>query len=210
MGENALPVFRASYGGSVSEHFRFGRDMGRAFRSTISARLAILRSTGLPRPFDLALHEARFPEYVAELRGLANGSGLAFDTILRLNLDEEAAHDLPSGELFGCSDSVFSSRRRATDEEPDDRPQVAPPVVGHNEDNSPADKEKVFLADVAFDGAWFVALTYAGELPTSGFGWNADVAFTTDYVEPLSAENAASSLLCASRSRCRIVNDRTA
>ncbi|KAJ8605628.1 hypothetical protein CTAYLR_000102 [Chrysophaeum taylorii] len=109
------------------------------------------------RGFDESFHEQKYPLFMAEIRGIANGSGVDYDEILWLNLREEGR---------GCSD------------------YTVPPAVGHNEDNRPSDWNRTFLAEVWIDGAFMVGYVYAGELPTGGFGWNTKIVATVDYVEP--------------------------
>jgi len=162
----AWKVFRGSYGSSKAEHWRFGYEMGQTYAAAIRERRPLWRGTEeeLRRVFDETFYEERYPLYLEELRGVAAGSGVDEFSIFKLNMQEETR--AAPAKADGCSD------------------YTAPPVVGHNEDNRASEKNKTFLAEVAFDGEWFSALTYAGELPTAGFGWNAHVAFTTDYVEP--------------------------
>ena len=42
----------------------------------------------------VAAHTKAFPDYLEEIRGLADGSGVAYDTLLRLNLESELDNEV--------------------------------------------------------------------------------------------------------------------
>ena len=183
-----MRVFRGSYGGSVEEHWRFGYEMGVKFKEDIRVRLSEMAQEPATRALSDIFDEERYDgKVLAEVQGIADGSGFPYESILALNLREEMHGGVSNYHTQGCSD------------------YTAPPVVGHNEDNRASERNRTFLAEVTIDGTSFVALVYAGELPTAGFGWNEKVAFTTDYVEPVDFLNTgygrvfvARSLLAAS------------
>ena len=194
-----LPVFEGTYGAGLAEHARFGREFGARFAATIGARfnasatlsgalLPWVRS-GAPAAREayagfLAAHEAAFPEFVAELRGLADGAGLPFDAVLVQNLREEfgdaynraAAEALDGGAPLPpitpradhCSDVLLW------------------PLDAHNEDSDAGDLGHAVLVRARVDGRSFWAFTYAGDLPSGAFGvaLDAGIGFTLNYVHP--------------------------
>ena len=130
----------------------------------------------------LASHSQTYPLYVEELRGIAEGSGLPFETIFINNLVEELQNFAPAAtgttktDRFRsdhCSDYVLHTPSSC--------------VIGHNEDNARSSFGHTFLANVTIDGQRFVAYVYGGDLPTGAFGWvpaPARIAFTLNWVHP--------------------------
>jgi len=112
-----------------------------------------------------------------ELEGLAEGSGVPFETIFVQNLSEEFDDAVPTTFTLGnqhgaktlrCSDIVLvggPSELR---------------VVAHNEDSGVADVNHTAIIRARIGNQpRFVAFTYLGDLPTGAFGANANgIAFT--------------------------------
>ncbi|KAG2775381.1 hypothetical protein PC129_g14300 [Phytophthora cactorum] len=190
------------YGDEVFEfygdsHFEFGRQMGLRFRDKIQDRMRLnskLQTLLLPfaktstgrKLLDryLLTHRTRFPQYVEELEGVAEGSDVSFETIFIENIVEEFSNSIPpsfQSDVFStearhpvlrCSDIVLSSSEMH--------------VVAHNEDSGEVDVNRtaIVIAKIA-DEPKFVAYTYLGDLPSGAFGFNQNgVAFTLNFVQP--------------------------
>lgn len=117
----------------------------------------------------LEVNQARFPDYVAELEGLAQGAQLPFRDLLLVNL----RGDYLSGKVVGgCTDVVVFRDDAA--------------LIGHNEDGDPAFQGELYLARVQVEGKpAFTALCYPGFLPGNAFGFNSEgICFSVDSVRP--------------------------
>ncbi|KAG7389850.1 hypothetical protein PHYPSEUDO_009363 [Phytophthora pseudosyringae] len=178
-------------------HFEFGRDMGLRFQDKIQERMRLntkLQTLLLPfahtstgrKLLDryLAVHRATFPQYVEELEGVAEGSGVPFETVFIENVVEEFSNSIPPSfqskvfpaegrhPVLRCSDIVLTSSKMH--------------VVAHNEDSREEDVNRtaIVIAKIA-DEPKFVAYTYLGDLPSGAFGFNQNgVAFTLNFVQP--------------------------
>ena len=116
----------------------------------------------------LELHRKQFPQYIAELEGMADGSGRPFEEIFAVNLRGEfagmiaATHPAESAaytDVQGCTDCLVLT------------PDVA--LIGHNEDGSPAGSGNMYVVRVAVDDCpTFTALCYPGFLPGNASGFN--------------------------------------
>ena len=119
----------------------------------------------------LPFAEERVPQYVEELRGMADGAELDFNDLLVLNcmeaLTEDALH-------AGCTSLAAA-------------PEVTADgslLVGHNEDWLPDDFETVYLVHAQpHDEPAFLAITYGGLLPNIGFNQHG-IAQCCDSVYP--------------------------
>lgn len=120
----------------------------------------------------LELNRVRYPDYLAELEGLAQGAECPFEELFLLNMRGEYWGYLCDLEPRGCSDCSL-----VTDE-------VA--LIGHNEDGSPAFQGNMYLVRAKIEGKpAFTALSYPGFLCGNGFGFNAEgVCFSVDNVRP--------------------------
>mmetsp|Transcript_11945 Transcript_11945/g.16161 ORF Transcript_11945/g.16161 Transcript_11945/m.16161 type:complete len:261 (-) Transcript_11945:295-1077(-) len=161
-----LEVFEGEFIGREA-HFEFGEALGKRFADKVRQRV-----NGLPNETSIPLawkerHEKRFPNYIAELRGIASGSQVAYEKILALNFDEELA--ILSLTEEHCSDGVL--------------PKLG--VLVHNEDGAESDKNATFLVNVRIGKSRFYAYTYAGELCSGAFAWTPILAYTLNYVQPL-------------------------
>jgi hypothetical protein len=177
-----------------ASHRQVGRAIGRRFGDQIHHvfdNYVFLQERLLPfhrsatgrslyRAF-LDLHTARFPEYVAELEGMAQGAERPFEDVFLVNLRGEyrglmalerlAGDGTVSGDQ-GCTDCLVL------------RPEAA--LIGHNEDGTPSAQGRMFVVSANI-GAQpsFTALCYPGFLPGNALGFNASgVMHTVDAVSP--------------------------
>ena len=101
--------------------------------------------------------ESALPQYVDEMRGLAEGAGLSFDDILVLNTIESITSDRLH---LGCTSLAAGGEATAD----------GSVLVAHNEDWYPDDLEDVFLVHGEPEGEPpFLAVSYGGLLPNIGF-----------------------------------------
>ena len=116
----------------------------------------------------LKLHQTHFPQYIAELEGMADGSGRPFEEIFAVNLRGEFAGLIASKQQTGsptdagvqsCTDCLVLI------------PEAA--LIGHNEDGSPAGYGNMFVVHASIDKKpTFSALCYPGFLPGNALGFN--------------------------------------
>ena len=120
----------------------------------------------------LGLNRARYPEYFAELEGLAQGAGWPFEDLFLANMRGEYREYLHELYARGCSDCAV-----VTDD-------VA--LIGHNEDGAPEFRGNMYLVHARVEGKpAFTALSYPGFLCGNAFGFNAEgVCFSIDNVRP--------------------------
>ena len=120
----------------------------------------------------LELHQIRYPDYLAELEGIAQGSGRPFEDLFLTNLRGEYRTSFQDAEVWGCSDCAL-----VTDD-------VA--LIGHNEDGSPTFRGNMYVVHARVEGKpAFTALSYPGFLCGHAFGFNAEgICFSVDHVQP--------------------------
>ena len=126
----------------------------------------------------LKLHWQRFPGYMRELEGIAEGAQRPFEEIFLVNLRGELSGLIsPAPEAGepadqGCTDCLMCTAESA--------------LIGHNEDGSPAAASRMYVLKVNLnDGLAFSALSYPGFLPGNAFGFNAaGILHTADHVAP--------------------------
>ncbi|XP_064612862.1 beta-alanyl-dopamine/carcinine hydrolase-like [Liolophura sinensis] len=122
--------------------------------------------------------ENRFPNYMEEIKGTADGCGIAYEQILVSNFWRELyAHPSNSGygkaaileEPMGCTDILLNNDKAK--------------VIGHNEDGELTmnDQDYIVCAEIdeyktkdgrVFPAEKFVAHTYPGVLPGGCFAFN--------------------------------------
>lgn len=101
--------------------------------------------------------EECYPQYVDEMRGIAEGADVKFDDIAVLNVMEGVVTD--ALHLSKCTSMAVNQERTA-----DGRVLIA-----HNEDWVPEDEPDVFILRVQPDDEpAFLAMTYGGLLPNIG------------------------------------------
>jgi hypothetical protein len=164
-------------------HREAGRNIGHHFAGAIhrffdnysflqKQLLPFLKSSTGQRLFQsyLKLHQTHFPRYIAELEGMADGSGRPFEEIFAVNLRGEIAGLIASKQqtinptatdagVQGCTDCLVLT------------PETA--LIGHNEDGSPAGYGNMFVVHADIDDRpKFSALCYPGFLPGNALGFN--------------------------------------
>lgn len=103
--------------------------------------------------------EESYPQYIDELKGIADGAGCAFEDLFILHLRGELLPHETKADLAGCS-TCFSPGHNGV-------------ILGHNEDASLAFCNELFLAHVIIPGETrFTAMCYPGFLPGNAVGWN--------------------------------------
>eukprot|EP00929_Paragymnodinium_shiwhaense_P086760 TRINITY_DN47202_c0_g1_i1.p1 TRINITY_DN47202_c0_g1~~TRINITY_DN47202_c0_g1_i1.p1 ORF type:complete len:426 (-),score=47.63 TRINITY_DN47202_c0_g1_i1:273-1550(-) len=183
---------------SLHAHERFGRAMGSTFASGIQARfdawkslkdslLPALKTPAGSRLYNafLSLHNETFPQYIAEMNGVAQGAGLPFELVFIAQIQQEFAAQLhrevgQTDDAIGkavasdhCSDYMMCSATRC--------------VGAHNEDGDEFNINRTFVVDARFGagGLRFKAFVYMGELPSGAFGVNSHgIGFTLNWVGP--------------------------
>lgn len=120
----------------------------------------------------LPFAQERYPQYVEEMLGIAEGAGVAFDDIAAVNAMEAVTTD--ALHLTKCTSMAINQARTADEHV----------LVAHNEDWLPDDEADVYLVHAEpEDEPPFLAMTYGGILPNVGF--NAEgIAQCCDSVYP--------------------------
>jgi isopenicillin-N N-acyltransferase-like protein len=120
----------------------------------------------------LPFAQERYPQYVDEIIGISEGSGVAFDDLAVLNAMEAVTMD--ALHLTKCT-SIAVNDTRTSD---------GHVLVAHNEDWLPEDEEDVYIVHASpVDEPAFLAMTYGGLLPNIGFN-SAGIAQCCDSVYP--------------------------
>ncbi len=106
----------------------------------------------------LPFAEERYPHYVDELHGLAEGANAPFDDIMVLNAMEAVTMD--ALHLTRCTSMAVNDERTADGHI----------LAAHNEDWIPEDENDVLIISAKPDkDPPFLAMTYGGLLPNVGF-----------------------------------------
>jgi len=154
-------------------HLEMGRQIGEARREQIqhsveNAHVLIDQSYNtLELTWDgaqiqarkyLPFAEERYPQYVDEWRGIAEGANVPFDEIVTLNVMEAVTTD--ALHLTRCTSFAVNEERTADGHV----------LAGHNEDWVPEDENDVYvvLAKPVKEPP-FLSMTYGGLLPNVGF-----------------------------------------
>jgi isopenicillin-N N-acyltransferase-like protein len=102
--------------------------------------------------------EERYPQYIEEMRGIAEGAGVSFDDVGVVNVMEAVTVD--ALHLTKCTSLAVSQERT----------QNGHVMLAHNEDWVPEDERDVFLVEARPDDEPpFMAMTYGCLLPNIGF-----------------------------------------
>jgi len=163
-----LPLVRLE--GSHGEMgVQLGRDRASQVHSMIDMyrRLFVQAGTklGLDSWEEAILHAHKYlpfaeestPQYVDEMRGIAEGAGAPFDDVLVLNCIEAITSDALH---LGCTSLAMGPEATAS----------GSVLIGHNEDWIPEDIHNVFVVHARpEDEPAFLAITYGGLLPNIGF-----------------------------------------
>jgi isopenicillin-N N-acyltransferase-like protein len=179
-----LPIVHAR-GRHADIGFQVGAERGEQVRHMVETYRRLLRDqrqalgvTGWSDGVNIARRylpfiEAALPQYIAEIRGMAEGAGVSFDDLLVLNSIESITADRLH---LGCTSMAVgpgASRDGSV-------------LMAHNEDWYPEDVDDVFLVHARPEGEPpFLALSYGGLLPNIGFnaagvGQGCDTVYATD------------------------------
>lgn len=106
----------------------------------------------------LPFADESYPQYVDELRGIAEGANVEFDDVVVLNVMEAVTMD--ALHLTRCTSFAVNDERTADGHV----------LVAHNEDWVPEDENDMFVVSAKPDKEPpFLAMTYGGLLPNVGF-----------------------------------------
>jgi isopenicillin-N N-acyltransferase like protein len=167
MASRQLPVIHI-YGA----HYQMGCQMGEACRDQVQHSIANAH-TLIADAFEhlqltwegaqiqakkyIPFAEERYPQYVEELKGIANGANVSFDDVAVVNGMEAVTMD--ALHLTKCTSMAISPERSANGNT----------LVAHNEDWIPEDEADVFLIHARpVDEPPFLAMTYGALLPNIG------------------------------------------
>lgn len=154
-------------------HCQMGRQIGEAARkqvqhSVANARLLIDAAYGTlglnwqgaqiqSRKY-LPFAEERYPQYVDEMRGIAEGANVTFDDIVVLNVMEAVTSD--ALHLTRCTSMAVNQEHTVNGHV----------LAAHNEDWVPEDENDVLIISAKPEKEPpFLAMTYGGLLPNVGF-----------------------------------------
>ncbi len=163
-----LPIISVS-----GSHLDIGQQIGEAFRKNIqhgieNAHRLIDDTFGelhlnwegaqIQSQKYLPYAEERYPQYVEEMRGIAQGANVEFLDILVINALEGVTSD--ALHLTKCTSLAVNQERTSNRHV----------LAAHNEDWLPDDEEDVFLVHARPEHEpAFLAMTYGGLLPNIGF-----------------------------------------
>jgi len=192
MQDNCLPIIEIR--GSPRER---GRHQGQGARTQILRALTrycevIPRAIGLG--WEAAQREARkflpyaeeaFPQFVDELRGIAEGAQVPFEEVWTLNC-YEGLTDIQH-QVWGCTSMAVR----------DDQTADGHVLMAHNEDWNSVDKGNAYLVHaVPDDGPPFIGMTYGPLLVNIGL--NAEgIAVAIDSVYPTDGRVGIPRILCS-------------
>lgn len=167
-------------------HQEIGRAIGRTFGKQIGRTLAhnselqnkflpYHRTTAGQAHYEqlLTLHKQTYPDYVAELQGVAAGAEQPFEQLFIINLRGEYRGYAAEDELIGCSTCSLLTEQAA--------------VLAHNEDGNPIYADALYLVRVHLPHKpTFTALCYPGFLPGNALGFNEHgLCHTVNNVSPI-------------------------
>jgi isopenicillin-N N-acyltransferase-like protein len=163
-----VPIVRVS-----GSHREIGRQIGEACREKVvhsieNARALLAEAyEQLELTWDgaqiqsrkyLPFAEERYPQYVDEMRGIAEGANMPFDEVVTLNTMEAVTTD--ALHLTRCTSFAVNEERTADGHI----------LAGHNEDWVPEDEDDVYVVHAKpEDEPPFLAMSYGGLLPNIGF-----------------------------------------
>lgn len=168
-------------------HRDMGRQIGEACQSQVrrsleSARLLIKESyERLELTWDgaqiqarkyLPFAQERYPQYIDELAGIAEGADVSYDDLIVLNVMEAVTMD--ALHLTKCTSLAVNEQLTADGHV----------LVAHNEDWLPESEDDVYIIHATpEDEPAFLAMTYGGLLPNIGFN-SAGISQCCDSVYP--------------------------
>ena len=166
-------------------HAEIGFSIGRRFAQDIRNAVAdneTLQQTFLPfhrSPegqdlYDrlLTLHQKEYPDFMAEIDGIARGAEISFEQLFILNM---------RGEYRGYADKPIDRGCSTLSLIDDDHA-----LFGHNEDGSLFYKDKMYVVEARVAGKTsFTAFSYPGFLCGNAFGFNREgICFCNNDVVP--------------------------
>ncbi|MEE9119035.1 MAG: C45 family peptidase [Calditrichia bacterium] len=174
--ESFLPVIRVS-GSNYDIGFQIGKNfrhrINSVFTSSTILRLNKTRDQKNPGWLDKLYEQSneKFPQYIQEIKGIADGAGIDFRDALIHNF----RHCLSS--VGGCATIVFKSPQKI--------------ILGHNEDYEPAIAENSYITIAQLENdTKFLALTNAGSIPGNAWAFNSHgLVFALDSLPPLPNQN---------------------
>ncbi len=190
-----LPLVRLE-----GSHGEMGVQLGRDRSSQVHAMVEMYRrlfaeasvELGIANWEEAILHAHKYlpfaeestPQYVDEMRGIAEGAGVPFDDILVLNCMEAITSDALH---LGCTSLAVGPEVTAG----------GSVLIGHNEDWIPEDIHNVFVVHARpEDEPAYLAITYGGLLPNIGFN-ACGIAQCCDSVYPSDARVGVPRILVA-------------
>jgi isopenicillin-N N-acyltransferase-like protein len=192
MQESKLPLIEIQ--GSPLER---GRHQGEGARVQILralSRYSEVISKAIDLSWDAAQREARkflpyaeeaFPQFVAELRGVAEGAQVPFEEVWTLNC-YEGLTDVRR-QIWGCTSLAVR----------DDRTADGHVLMAHNEDWSSVDCDNAYLVHaVPDDGPPFIGMTYGPLLVNIGLNAQG-IAVAIDSVYPTDGRVGIPRILCS-------------
>ena len=181
--ENPLPFIKVR-----GTHRQIGQQIGEEFTVQVKHSLENARSliAGAYNELELTWEGAknqahkympfaqeRYPQYVEEMMGIAEGAGVEMDDIAVLNAMEAVTMD--ALHLTKCTSFAVNGERTADGHV----------LIAHNEDWLPEDEGDVFLVHASPDDEPpFLAMTYGGLIPNIGFNAHG-IAQCCDSVYPI-------------------------
>lgn len=163
------------------DEYECGVQLGAQLHTAVRRRLDRSISSAQMRKFQNKLqkiHETclwNYPQFVAELRGIARGAQVDYWHILLLN-----AIELRSGKT-GCTSVALVDDNRV--------------LLSHNEDVGDGDPDQLVdcaLVTYRLPDNVFTAFTYAGDLPGIAYAWNKHgLFFSVNYLEPRQSQPLA-------------------
>lgn len=129
--------------------------------------------------------QERYPQYVEELRGIADGAGRDLDDLMVLNAMEGVTSD--ALHLTKCTSIAVSPERS----------ENGHVLLGHNEDWLPEDEQDVVIIHARpREEPPFLAMTYGGLLPNIGFNAHG-IAQGCDSVYPNDSRIGIPRVICS-------------
>jgi len=121
----------------------------------------------------------KYPQYIQELQGIAEGSDIPFINLFMINLRYELSYFVNNSTGLNplqCADIHVINSENV--------------FVAHNEDAAPIIASTAYLLTIQIpeSNQLFTAYTYPGYLPGVAFGWNSFVSLSFNYVGPLQTQ----------------------
>jgi len=201
-----VPLLTVRVPDSLEGHKELGRRMGREFKHQIAAAFRVdtllhrIQGYANGAPLFQAMredHAKRYPSYMAELEGMAEGSGQDLQTLLVANFRQElqyAADAAAAGPKGGqrrptpdaCTDILVGNKSRSGEWET--------LAFAHNEDYPPLFYDSMYLVNATFvnpsgTSYSFASVTYPGVLAGWAPSWNSHgLALSWNVLYPVLAD----------------------